>query len=112
VRIRGHLVGDLAAPSGLMTSGVGVEKVDFSENQPEMGDQKCIGGRRRSFIGHPSAMFFEHDFCERVFQQAQDNALIEYPQLKSVTRSAFSRTNERCHRRLDGHVPLAVFCRL
>jgi hypothetical protein len=56
---------------------VGVEKVDFSENGLEMGDQKCIGCQRKSFIGHPSATFFEHDFWERVFQQPQTESLFE-----------------------------------
>jgi len=39
-----------------------------------MGDQKCIGGWRESFIGHPSATFFEHDFSERVFQQPRESS--------------------------------------
>jgi hypothetical protein len=43
-------------------TGVGVEKVGFSENRLKMGDWKCIDGPRKSFIGHPSAMFFELDF--------------------------------------------------
>ena len=50
-------------------SPVGVEKVRFPENRLQMGDQKCIRGRRRSFIGHPSATIFRRDLCKRVFQQ-------------------------------------------
>ena len=56
---------------------MGIEKVDFSENGLEMGDQKYIGRQRKSFIRHPIAMFFERDFWERVFQQPQGLALID-----------------------------------
>ena len=35
-----------------------VEKVRFPEIRLKMGDQKCIRGRRKSFIGHPSARRF------------------------------------------------------
>ena len=45
-------------PANRLVGNVGVEKVDFSENGLEMGDQKYIGRRRKSFIRHPSAMFF------------------------------------------------------
>jgi hypothetical protein len=51
--------------------GVAVEKLDLSENRPKRSDQKCIGGRRKSFIGHPDATHFRRKFCERVFQQLQ-----------------------------------------
>ena len=49
-----------------MLAGVGVEKVDSSENELEMGDPKYIGRRRKSLIRHPGAIFFERDFWERV----------------------------------------------
>ena len=48
---------------------VAVEKLDLSENRPKRSDQKCIGDRRKSFIGHPDATHFRQKFCERVFQQ-------------------------------------------
>jgi hypothetical protein len=48
---------------------VAVEKLDLSENRPKRSDQKCIGDRRKSFIGHPDATHFRRKFCERVFQQ-------------------------------------------
>ena len=48
-----------------------VEKLDLSENRPKRSDRKCIGDRRRSFIGHPDATHFRRKFCERVFQQLQ-----------------------------------------
>src|SRR5437870_9904475 len=50
-------------------TGVAVEKLDLSENRPKRSDQKCIGDRRKSFIGHPDATHFRRKFCERVFQQ-------------------------------------------
>jgi hypothetical protein len=53
----------------LAKSPVAVEKVRFSENRLKMGDQKCIPGRRKSLIGHPSATIFQRDLRERVFQQ-------------------------------------------
>jgi hypothetical protein len=55
----------------LTLTGVGVEKLDLSENRPKRSDQKCIGDRRKSFIGHPDATHFRRKFCERVFQQLQ-----------------------------------------
>src|SRR5713101_6199624 len=55
----------------LMKTGVAVEKLDLSENRPKRSDQKCIGDRRKSFIGHPDATHFRRKFCERVFQQLQ-----------------------------------------
>jgi hypothetical protein len=48
---------------------VAVEKLDLSENRPKRSDQKCIGDRRKSLIGHPDATHFRRKFCERVFQQ-------------------------------------------
>jgi hypothetical protein len=36
----------------------GVEKVCSTENRLKMGGQKCMRGRRKSFIGHPSAVVF------------------------------------------------------
>jgi hypothetical protein len=54
-----------------------VEKVDLSENRPKRSDQKCIGDRRKSFIGHPDATHFRRGFCERVFQQLQALFLID-----------------------------------
>jgi hypothetical protein len=36
----------------------GVEKVCSTENRLKTGDQKCMRGRRKSFIGHPCAVVF------------------------------------------------------
>ena len=55
-----------------MKSRVAVEKLRFSENQLETSDRKCIGNRRRSFIGHPSATSFSRRVSVRVFQQLHD----------------------------------------
>jgi hypothetical protein len=42
----------------LLLSGVGVEKVPFSQNDGKLGDRKCLGKPRTSFVGHPNAKFF------------------------------------------------------
>jgi hypothetical protein len=46
----------------LSITDVPVEKVRFSQNRLKIDDPKCIGDRRRSFIGHPSASIFERVF--------------------------------------------------
>src|SRR6266478_7683576 len=68
----------------MLRTGVAVEKLDLSENRPKRSDQKCIGDRRKSFIGHPDATHFRRKFCERVFQQLRLFTT-------SLTRSAVSR---------------------
>jgi hypothetical protein len=55
----------------VLITGVGVEKLGLSENRVENGDQKCIRGTRKSFIGHPDATHFRQKFAEGVFQQLQ-----------------------------------------
>jgi hypothetical protein len=42
-----------------------------------LGDRKCLGKSKRSFVGHPSAKFFRVFSRARVFQQPQAIALIE-----------------------------------
>jgi hypothetical protein len=34
---------------------VGVEKVDIHKNGVILGDRKCLGDPRKSFVGHPDA---------------------------------------------------------
>ena len=50
-------------------SGVGVEKVHFSQNNEELGDRKCLGKSRESFVVHPNAILFSRILREGVFQQ-------------------------------------------
>src|ERR1035437_6098561 len=45
-------------PSQLSKSGVGVEKVRFPQNSKQLGDRKCLGKPRKSFVGHPNAILF------------------------------------------------------
>src|ERR1035437_2104179 len=58
-----------------MTSGqnvkwpVGVEKVHFLQNSRNLGDRKCLGKSRKSFVGHPDAILFLRISREGVFQQ-------------------------------------------
>jgi hypothetical protein len=42
----------------LMKSGVAVEKLGISEIRANLGDGKCLGDPRRSFVGHPDAILF------------------------------------------------------
>jgi|ERR1039457_1090053 hypothetical protein len=55
----------------LTQSGVGVEKVHFPQNSPNLGDRKCLGKLRKSFVGHPDAILFLQISREGVFQQPQ-----------------------------------------
>jgi hypothetical protein len=45
---------------------VGVAKVHFSQNNEDLGNRKCLGKPRKSFVGHPNAILF---LREGVFQQ-------------------------------------------
>jgi hypothetical protein len=47
---------------------VAVEKVAFLEKLPKVGDRKCPGNPRESFIAHPDAILFSRFFLEGVFQ--------------------------------------------
>jgi len=43
--------------SGLLTkTGVAVEKLKISEIRTNLGDRKCLGDQRESFVGHPDAI--------------------------------------------------------
>jgi hypothetical protein len=44
--------------SRLVLTGVGVEKVDIHKNGVILGDRKCLGDQRKSFVGHPDATLF------------------------------------------------------
>jgi hypothetical protein len=50
----------------LARTGVAVEKLDFPENRPNPGDQKCIGEARKSILGiltqSFSTVFYEVSF--------------------------------------------------
>jgi hypothetical protein len=43
---------------------VGVEKVPFSQNSRNLGDRKCLGKLKKSFVGLPIAKFFRAFFSE------------------------------------------------
>jgi hypothetical protein len=61
----------------LTLSGVAVEKLHFRQNSENLGDRKCLGKPRTSFLGHPDAILFLRISRERVFQQPQAISLIE-----------------------------------
>jgi hypothetical protein len=48
---------------------VGIEKVHFPQNNQNLGDRKCPGKPRKSFVGHPDAILFLRISREGVFQQ-------------------------------------------
>jgi hypothetical protein len=77
----------------LASTGVGVEKVDIRKNGVILGDSKCLGGPRKSFVGHSDAMEFGTSFRRRVFQQPQAKSLIE--QKENLCRAPSIRDGER-----------------
>jgi hypothetical protein len=50
---------------------VAVEKLRFPQNSGILGDRKCLGKPRKSFVGHPDAKLFLRISQEGVFQQPQ-----------------------------------------
>ena len=40
----------------LVLTPVGVEKLKISEIRTNLGDRKCLGDQRESFVGHPDAI--------------------------------------------------------
>jgi hypothetical protein len=79
----------------------GVEKLDIAENQDKSGDRKCPDESRKSLVRHPDAMQFL-----RIFQQPQDESLIEEPLVrvpgglsanrKRPPRCAFTQLDSVC----------------
>jgi hypothetical protein len=67
-------------------TGVGVEKVHFPQNSQNLGDRKCLGKPRKSFVGLPSAKFFRPVLRDRVFQHPQAITLIG-PILPSIEQT-------------------------
>jgi hypothetical protein len=56
--------------SQLSQSGVAVEKLHFLQNSRNLGDRKCLGKSRKSFIGLPNANFFSAIFRQVSFSTA------------------------------------------
>jgi len=48
-----------------------VEKLHFLQNSKNLGDRKCLGKLRKSFVGHPDTILFSRISRERVFQHPQ-----------------------------------------
>jgi hypothetical protein len=57
---------------------VAVEKLGISVIRQNLGDRKCPGEPRKSFIGHPDTICFQRIYGKGVFQQ---------PRLFSTTES-------------------------
>ena len=45
-----------------------VEKLHFLQNSKNLGDRKCLGKLRKSFVEHPDTILFSRISRERVFQ--------------------------------------------
>jgi hypothetical protein len=56
---------------------VGVEKVHFPQNSQNLGEGKCLGKPRKSFVGLPIAKFFRAFSGDGVFQHPQAFTLFE-----------------------------------
>jgi hypothetical protein len=54
----GRVVAVEYSDSQLLLTGVAVEKLHFPQNSEKLGDRKCPGKLRESFVGLPSAKFF------------------------------------------------------
>jgi hypothetical protein len=65
----------------MLSSGVAVEKLHFRQNSENLGDRKCLGKLRKSFIGHPDAILFLRISRKGVFQQPQALAPPAAPRL-------------------------------
>jgi hypothetical protein len=63
-----HLKEGLRFVLGILV--VGVEKVDIRKNGVILGDRKCLGGPRKSFVGHPDATQFGDLFPQTSFSTA------------------------------------------
>jgi hypothetical protein len=57
-------LGNPKVEAQLTTTGVGVEKLEISENQHKFGDRKCLGNLNKSFVGHPNAIYFLRIFAK------------------------------------------------
>jgi hypothetical protein len=49
-----------------------VEKLHFLQNSKNLGDRKCLGKLRKSFVEHPDTILFSRISRERVFQHPRD----------------------------------------
>jgi hypothetical protein len=47
---------------------VAVEKLHFLQTSKNLGDRKCLGKLRKSFVGHPDTILFSQISRGRVFQ--------------------------------------------
>jgi hypothetical protein len=79
---------------------VGVEKLHFRQNSENLGDRKCLGKPRTSFVGHPSAKFFQPFSDERVFQQPRLWLLKKSVFLKTAKKSGMENVYPSRERRL------------
>src|SRR5216683_7993545 len=69
-------------------SGVGVEKSPFPQNSQNLGDRKCLGKPRKSFVGDADAILFLRISREGVFPTATGD--YTHPMKKDVKGKKFS----------------------
>jgi hypothetical protein len=70
---------------------VGVEKLHFRQNSENLGDRKCLGKPRTSFVGHPSAKFFSHFLMSEFFNS--HGILRQSTQVMRVTATSAGADN-------------------
>src|SRR5579863_7035690 len=56
-----------------------LKKSLFFKDDPKLGDRKCLGDPRKSFIGHPDAISFLRISRKRVFQHPLAIAQVTEP---------------------------------
>src|ERR1035441_2484468 len=68
-----------ASPKGsafgqLLITGMAVEKLHFRQNSEKLGDRKCLGKPRKSFVGLPKCKVFSAIFRRVSFSTAEGPA--------------------------------------
>jgi hypothetical protein len=56
---------------------VAVEKLHFLQSSKNLGDRKCLGKLRKSFVGHPDTILFSRISREGVFQHPRLISMVD-----------------------------------
>jgi hypothetical protein len=84
---------------------VGVEKVDIYKNGVILGDRKCLGDPRKSFVGHPDATQFGTSSADEFFNSHSPS--------HSPSTLGTAKTQSSGFRAVDGQTaPYCLFLRL
>jgi hypothetical protein len=84
---------------------VAVEKLHFLQSSKNLGDRKCLGKPRKSFVGHPDTILFSRISLERVFQQPQAFTPTTIPRELAPRRvlSVIAKLRQLIGKSLDGN---------